>query len=304
MAPAEAAGLPATSGGLGCNPPRAVFECLGMTTPIRFGISTCPNDTFAYHAILERRIDLRGLDFRIELLDVQELNERLAAGDFDVAKASFHAALEMTDRIGVLPVGSALGFGVGPLLLAAAPDRIPSGSADRVFCPGAKTTATLLYRLFWPGAGRVEQTVFDRILPALSRGEADFGVCIHEGRFTYREHGLHLVEDLGERFEREAAAPLPLGGIFARHELGDSLHARVAAVLRDSLDHALANREETRSTMRRYAQELDDAVIDAHVDLYVNEWTRDLGEVGERALARLFELATEARIVAKAASPL
>jgi len=261
-----------------------------MTRTIRFGLSTCPNDTYAYHAILEHRIETGDLRFECELLDVQELNEGLACGRFDVAKASFFAALHRAGEYGILPVGAALGFGVGPLLLASRPDTRPGDAREavgpRVLCPGEQTTATLLYRIFH-GAGRVEQTRFDRILPALARGEADFGVCIHEARFTWKRWGAHLVEDLGERFERETGAPLPLGGVLARHALGDELHRTIAAVLRASIDYAHAHPVEALATMRRYASELDDDVIRSHVDLYVNERTRDLGEPGRRALEAL-----------------
>ena len=263
--------------------------------PIHLGISTCPNDTFAFHGILEKRVDLRGLEFRLELLDVEELNRRLFAGDFDVAKASFHAALLLAGDLGVLPVGSALGFGVGPLLLAARPgthprDLVASAHGPRparVLCPGEHTTATLLYRLFHADEGALEQVVFSDIMPALETGAADFGVCIHEGRFTWQEHGLALVEDLGDAWERATSTPLPLGGILARHCLGNETIRTVAKVIHDSLGYALAHREATLPTMRRHAQELSDDVLFQHVDLYVNEWTRDLADSGRRALLTL-----------------
>ena len=279
-------------------------------TPIHLGISTCPNDTFAFHGILEGKVDRRGLDFRIELLDVEELNRRLFAGDFDVAKASFHAALLLRDQLGVMPVGSALGFGVGPLLLAARPgthprDPVPQphgGSRPaRVLCPGAHTTATLLYELFHPGEGALEQVVFSDIMPALESGDADFGVCIHEGRFTWREHGLALVEDLGTVWEAATGAPLPLGGILARHALGVDVIDTVTAVIRDSLDHGRRHRGETAPTMRRYAQELSDDVMFQHVDLYVNDWTTDLGDTGRAALETLDGQARRAGVVARGA---
>ena len=282
-------------------------------TPIHLGISTCPNDTFAFHGILERKVDLRGLDFRVDLLDVEELNRRLFAGDFDVAKASFHAALRLRGALGVLPVGSALGFGVGPLLLAARPDTHPRdpipqprGGARpaRVVCPGAHTTATLLYELFHTDEGAVEQVVFSDIMPALEAGAADFGVCIHEGRFTWRAHGLALVEDLGAVWEKATAAPLPLGGILARHALGPDTIRTVTAVIRDSLAHARRHREETVPTMRRFAQELSDEVMFQHVDLYVNDWTTDLGDTGRAALETLDGQARRAGLGDSAAPPL
>ena len=282
-------------------------------TPIHLGISTCPNDTFAFHGILEGKVDPRGLDFRIELLDVEELNRRLFAGGFDVAKASFHAALLLREDLGVLPVGSALGFGVGPLLLAARPrthprDPVPAAGGGsrpaRVLCPGAHTTATLLYELFHAGEGALEQVVFSDIMPALESGDADFGVCIHEGRFTWHAHGLALVEDLGAVWEETTGAPLPLGGILARHALGGDTIDIVTTVIRDSLAHARAYRAETVPTMRRYAQELSDEVMFQHVDLYVNEWTTDLGDTGREALATLDRRARRAGVAISGAPPL
>ncbi len=278
-------------------------------TPIHLGISTCPNDTFAFHGILEGKVDPRGLDFRVELLDVEELNRRLFDGDFDVAKASFHAALLLRGDLGVLPVGSALGFGVGPLLLAARPgvhprDPVPrpdGGSRPaRVLCPGAHTTAALLYELFHAGEGAVEQVVFSDIMPALESGTADFGVCIHEGRFTWRAHGLALVEDLGTVWERATGTPLPLGGILARHALGSETIRTVTDVIRDSLAHARGHRAETVPTMRRYAQELSDDVMFQHVDLYVNDWTTDLGDTGRGAIETLDLRARRAGVAAAA----
>ncbi len=277
-----------------------------MTTPIHLGISTCPNDTFAFHAIMERKIELRGLDFHIELQDVEQLNRRLFTGEFDVCKASFHAALLLADELGVLSSGSALGYGVGPLLLGAKSNALPGDNvlsaegATRpaiVLCPGQHTTATLLYRLFHPSEGEVRHVVFSEIMPALESGAADFGVCIHEGRFTWKQRGLALVEDLGTRWEEATGTPLPLGGILARHRLGASLLRQVQQVVRDSIEYAQAHRDETVSTMRRYAQELSDDVIFAHVDLYVNEWTRELGETGRTALHKLYERAQQADIL-------
>ena len=161
----------------------------GGRMKLRLGLSTCPNDTFAFHAILERRIDLRGLEFDAELLDVQQLNDGLFAGRYDVSKASFYAALLLAGDYGVVRAGSALGFGVGPLIVAARPDVAPE-TAARVLCPGETTTATLLYRCLHPGQGEIHHAVFSDIGAALRRGDADLGVLIHEGRLTYERDGL------------------------------------------------------------------------------------------------------------------
>ncbi len=258
-----------------------------MSRTIRLGISPCPNDTFAFHGLLTNRVDTGPLRFEIELLDIERLNERMLSGDFDVCKVSFAAALAMAHDIVVLPSGSALGFGVGPLLLAAAPDTHPSSTEQVTLCPGRHTTASLLFSLFHPQSTRVEQVVFSDIMPRLEQGSADFGVCIHEGRFTWRERGLCLVEDLGTRWETETGCPLPLGGIVARRMLSHDVIAAIQKSIHESLTLALAAPEAALPTMRAHAQEFDDRVLMQHVELYVNDWTRDLGAVGRRALAEL-----------------
>lgn len=275
-----------------------------MTIPIRLAISTCPNDTFAFHGLMTRAVDWRGLEFQLELLDIQQLNDRLHAGDFDVAKTSFFAALKLAEATVVLPSGSALGYQVGPLLLASQPDSVPSGPDQVTLCPGDDTTAALLFQLFHPATTEVRHVVFSDIMPALERGEADFGVCIHEGRFTWQQAGLSLVEDLGTRWETATGCPLPLGGIVARRSLSDDVMRRVQAVIHDSLQFALANRDAPLPTMRRYAQEFDDAVLMQHVDLYVNEWTLDLGDIGRNALQELSQRATAAGVLTEQAVPL
>ena len=271
-----------------------------MSRAIRLGISTCPNDTFAFHALMQRRVDWRGMDFQIELLDIQQLNDRLFDDDLDVAKTSFHAALLLADRYAVLPVGSALGFGVGPLLLAADKEvsQRPESADQLTLCPGQHTTATLLFNLFYPGTTKIDHVVFSDIMPRLKSGKADFGVCIHEGRFTWQDEGLGCVEDLGTRWESETNCPLPLGGLVASKNLDQNVTATITAVIRDSLELAIADPDSALPTMRKHAQEFDDAVLMKHVELYVNEWTQDLGEVGKRALGELSRRARASQLVA------
>ncbi|MBK7876403.1 MAG: hypothetical protein IPJ77_11720 [Planctomycetes bacterium] len=277
---------------------------------LALGISPCPNDTFAFHGLLTRAVRVPGLELDFELLDVQALNEAIAARRFHAAKSSSAAALRQGADWIALRAGSALGYGVGPVLLAApgraaqldARGRIPEGA--RVLCPGDATTANLLYRLFRAGEGHIEQVVFSDILPALQRGEADFGVCIHEGRFTWPSYGLSFVQDLGATWERHANAPLPLGVILGRRDLGLPVLRALDAGLRASLDHARANPDEAFTTMRLYAQELDDEALWKHVELYVNAWTRDLGAEGADALRRLLGCARASGWVAEHAHPL
>ncbi|PAY19568.1 hypothetical protein CKO51_10640 [Rhodopirellula sp. SM50] len=272
-----------------------------MSEKIRLGISTCPNDTFAFHALMNRLVDWRGLEFDLRLLDIQQLNDELFAGKFDVAKCSFHAALLLSDSMVVLPTGSALGFGVGPLLLSsksvASTDAVPATADQITLCPGQHTTATLLFGLFYPHTTSIEQVVFSEIMPRLVQSSADFGVCIHEGRFTWQDQGLGLVEDLGTRWENETQCPLPLGGLVGDKRLPDDVLWKVQSVVRDSLEYSLADPEGALETMRHHAQEFDDEVLMQHVHLYVNEWTVDLGDTGAGALNRLNEKAKLAGIL-------
>ena len=277
---------------------------MSQPTPIRLAISTCPNDTFAFHGLIQREVDWRGLEFETRLLDIEQLNEGWLRGDFDVAKASFSLALSLTDSTVVLPVGSALGFGVGPLLLGREPGVRPKSAQQIVLCPGQHTTATLLFRLFHPQSATEKHVVFSEIIPGLERGQADFGICIHEGRFTYAQHGLQLVEDLGIRWESETACPLPLGGLLATRSLPEEMRRTVIAVILDSLQLALSRPEAALPTMREHAQEFDDDVLMKHVELYVNDWTVDLGPDGRMALESLQRQARAANVTEMGDAPI
>ncbi|GIW99580.1 MAG: 1,4-dihydroxy-6-naphtoate synthase [Pirellulaceae bacterium] len=254
---------------------------------IRLGISTCPNDTFAFHALLTGQVHPSGVELEIELMDIEELNERMSNGQLDAAKVSYAAAVDMAADIWVLPSGSALGYGVGPLLLAARPDTQPQSPEQLALCPGRWTTAALLFQLFYPQTARVEHVVFSQIMPRLKARHADFGVCIHEGRFTWQEQGLHLVEDLGQRWETETGQPLPLGGLVVRRRVGREAASALQQAVRASLEYAKNDPQLALPTMRRYAQEFADHVLMQHVDLYVNRWTYDLGDEGRAAIACL-----------------
>ncbi len=278
-------------------------------TTIEIGISTCPNDTFAFDGLLRGEVTIEGVRLNFHLLDIDELNQALFAGRLDVAKASFYAALLLAERMWVLPCGAALGFGVGPLLLAARPGSTPDSpqvgaGRDRpvYVCPGEHTTAHLLLRLFHGAAIReqraeVRQVVFPEVFAELKAGTADFGVCIHEGRFTWQDHQLSCVEDLGARWECSTGQPLPLGGILARRELDCGVLSRVADGIARSIALARENPEATLPMMRRHAQEQSDDVLWQHVGLYVNDWTQELGAVGRRALKTLHDRAILAEII-------
>ena len=252
-------------------------------------ISTCPNDTFMFHAILERRIDLRGLEFDVTLCDIQELNLGMQAERYDFCKASSVAALRAAESYELCASGAALGYGVGPLLLRRR-DAPPLEEGARVLCPGESTTANALFRHFYPEGGDVSQVVFSDIMPALRDARADYGVVIHEGRFTYASFGLECVADLGTLWEERYAMPLPLGCVVANRRVPADSRQRFADVVRASVEYAYAHRQETLSTMRKYAQELDDNALWAHVELYVNDWSVDLGDQGRQAFSCLAEV--------------
>lgn len=266
-----------------------------MSERLIIGISPCPNDTFAFAGLLEHASDSAGLELQFQTHDVQELNERLARGEFDAAKASFHAALRLSRETAVLSAGSALGFGVGPLLLARK-NAPPLDGTAKVLCPGEWTTASLLYQLFH-GPAKVEQTLFSKIMPALEQSRADYGVCIHEGRFTWREHGLECIEDLGSRWENAFGCALPLGGILFRRRLGSALAERLAFAIENSIAWAYANRDRALRVMQRHAQEFSDDVLWAHVELYVNAQTVCLTNASREALGLLSTLALKLRLV-------
>ena len=269
-----------------------------MSPALRVGISTCPNDTFAFAGLLLGEVDPADLQLSFELADVQVLNRALARGAYDLCKASFHAALARSAEVVALPVGAALGFGVGPVLLARRPGRMPGelrqdGGPMRVLGPGPDTTAALLYELYHRGEGVLEHAVFSDIIPAVQSGAADLGLCIHEARFTFADRGLHLVEDLGARWEADCGLPLPLGGLFARASLEAGTLDALSRAVQNSLAWGGENRGRALEVMRAHAAEQDDRVLWAHVELYVNELTRSLGEQGRAAIRALAERAAE-----------
>jgi 1,4-dihydroxy-6-naphthoate synthase len=250
---------------------------------LTFGFSPCPNDTFAFHALVDGLVDA---PFAVEpvLLDIEELNRRAYAGELDLTKLSFGAVAGVGDRYRLLRSGAALGRGVGPLVVAR--EKLQLAGA-RIAIPGRETTAYLLLRLAEPELGEVVELRYDRILGAVAAGEVDAGLIIHESRFTYADHGLVAVSDLGSWWERDTGLPVPLAGIFARADLDDAAIAAAEVAIRDSVEHAFAHPEASRGYVRAHSQEMSDDVCDAHIALYVNEFSVDLGDEGMVAIERL-----------------
>lgn len=257
---------------------------------LTLGISPCPNDTFIFDALVNGLVDAGDLSFEVFHEDVQTLNEWALEGRLDVSKVSYGVLPRLADRYALLESGGALGQGVGPLLVARPGTTAFDPATMRVAIPGRDTTAHLLFSLAFPAAAHKRFQVFSGIEDAVLAGEVEAGVIIHESRFTYAQRGLVRLLDLGEHWERRTGAPIPLGGIVARRALEPAVRRRVDALVRRSLEHAEARRPALSDYVRRHAQELDEAVMRQHVDLYVNGYSHALGEPGRRAVATLLEV--------------
>lgn len=265
---------------------------MGSPTPNRLtlGFSPCPNDTFMFDALVHGRVDTGGVGFEVVMEDIEALNERaLDPGrSLDVTKVSAALLPAIHDRYVVLRSGAALGFGVGPLVVRRRDDVALRGLADlagkRVGIPGVHTTAYALFRRYAPSTAIVEAMRFESIMPKVARGELDAGLVIHESRFTYPDHGLVELADLGTLWEHETSAPLPLGIIVARRTLDAAVLDVLSTWLRQSIARAMHHPEEPRAYVQQHAQELDPSVQARHIALYVNERSVDLGDDGRRAL--------------------
>jgi 1,4-dihydroxy-6-naphthoate synthase len=259
-----------------------------------------------FDAIVNGRIDLEGLEFTPHLADVEALNKAAFAGEADVTKLSYHAYAYCIGDYVLLDAGSALGRNCGPLLISKRPvskDEVAAGGLS-IAIPGKYTTANFLLGLAFPEAQRKTELVFSEIEPALLAGRFDAGLIIHENRFTYEAKGLKKIIDLGEFWEGETGAPIPLGGIVIRRSLPDEVKQRVNRVLRRSVEYAFAYRTASLDYVRAHAQEMSEDVMYRHIDLYVNEYSVDLGAEGRRAVELLFARASATGIIPSAAGAL
>jgi len=251
---------------------------------LSLGFSPCPNDTFVFHALVHGLVDGPGFAQPV-YADIDVLNARALADDLDVVKVSYGVLPDLSGYT-LLASGGALGRSCGPLVLTRSPGESLVGKTVAV--PGEQTTAYLLLRLWDPGFGGVEVMPFDTIMPAVRDGRVDAGLVIHESRFTYRDYGLHAVADLGDWWEDETGLPIPLGAIVARSGLDT---AAIESAIRASVEYAWAHPEASRDYVLAHSQELAPEVVDAHIALYVNELTRDLGDEGRRAVDELLRRA-------------
>jgi 1,4-dihydroxy-6-naphthoate synthase len=266
---------------------------------LSLGFSPCPNDCFMFDAIVNKRIDLEGLEFSVRLADVEALNQAAFAGDADVTKLSYHAYAFCIGDYVLLDAGSALGRNCGPLLIskrAISRDEVAAGRL-RIAIPGKYTTANFLLGLAFPQARDKTALVFSEIEPALLQDRFDAGLIIHENRFTYAAKGLRKIIDLGEFWEEETGAPIPLGGIVIKRSMPDDVKQRVNRVIRRSVEYAFAHRTASLDYVRSHAQEMSEDVMYKHIDLYVNDYSVDLGREGRRAVELLFERAAATGII-------
>jgi 1,4-dihydroxy-6-naphthoate synthase len=272
---------------------------------LSLGYSPCPNDTFIFYALVHGKIPMDGLAFREMLEDVETLNQMARRSALDVTKASFHACGHLREGYCLLRSGGALGKGCGPLLVARENIGIEDLGKRTVAVPGRLTTALLLLRIFgFSSEENIRVMPFDRIIDAVKSGQADFGLIIHESRFTYERAGLKKVMDLGEWWEKETGLPLPLGGILARRDLGEPLIRKIEALIRESIEYAFSKRAEPLSYIRKHSQEMEEEVIEKHIRLYVNTYSLDVGDEGVRAVEELFRRSEEKGIIPRSSQPL
>ncbi len=263
---------------------------------LSLGYSPCPNDTFIFYGMVHGTIP-NAPDFHEVLEDIETLNRMAFGQELDVTKISFHALAHLRDKYCLLHSGGALGRGCGPLVVSQktiGPDDL-SGKAIAI--PGRLTTAALLLRLFNPTIENLITLPFHLIMEAVSKGEVDAGVIIHESRFTYPDYGLQKVIDLGTWWEASTGHPIPLGGILARRTQGEDTIRRVDTTMNASVQYAYDHPDEVRGYIRQHAQEMDESVMQQHIDLYVNRHTVDYGADGEAAIRDLYERAESAGIV-------
>ena len=258
---------------------------------LSLGFSPCPNDTFIFDALVNKKIDTQGIDFIVQLEDVQTLNNLARGGNLDISKISYGVLPLVLNEYIVLNSGGALGAGVGPLLIAK--NEIPDIQERdfRVAIPGNTTTAHMLFSLAFPHIQRKNFLVFNQIEDAVLDGVVDAGVIIHENRFTYMQRGLVKLMDLGEYWEKNTGVAIPLGGIVMRRSLGNELIRQVDNLVKQSVVYAFANHHEQLTPyVKAHAQEMSEEVMRQHIDLYVNDYSIALGSKGKAAVAKLLEV--------------
>ena len=264
---------------------------------LSLGISTCPNDTFIFDAMVNSKLDTGGLAFDCDLSDVEKLNNRALKAEFDITKISYHAYAFASDDYILLNSGSALGFNNGPLLVAKS-EMEPDDLEDKpVAVPGRLTTASLLLGIIYPGIKDKREYIFSDIEDIILREEAAAGLLIHENRFTYRDKGLCKIRDLGEEWDKQTSMPIPLGGIAVKRSLGEKTILQLQEILAASIAHAYNDPLSSYDFVKKYAASMEKDIMYKHIDLYVNDFSRELGEQGRKAVRLLYEKAAAVKVI-------
>jgi 1,4-dihydroxy-6-naphthoate synthase len=256
---------------------------------LTLGFSPCPNDTFIFDALVHHKIDTEGLNFEFELLDVETLNQKALKGAFHITKLSYHAFAYVANEYILLNAGSALGKGCGPLLIAKKPMSATEITNGKVAIPGEMTTANFLFSLEYPEAKQKTAVVFSQIEDRVLNGTFDAGVIIHENRFTYAQKGLVKISDLGAEWEKNTGFPIPLGGIAIQRSFPLELQQTVDRLIKKSIVFAFDNPSVSMPFVRQHAQEMDENVRMQHINLYVNQYSINLGEEGKKAVVHLMQ---------------
>lgn len=276
--------------------------------------SSCPNDTFIFNALAHRLIQTNDFNFKITMADVETLNKQAAKSVFDITKLSFATFGKLQDQYALLRTGAALGRGCGPLVVSL-PGKVMAASSMKrlaVAVPGSGTTAYVLFSLFikdnFPDVDPdIVPMPFEKIMPAVKDGTADFGVIIHEGRFIYQNMGLECLADLGAWWEEKTSLPIPLGCIAIKRSIyknDSNIASTVEKLIGQSIQYAFDHPESGADYIKKHAQELDDNVIDQHINLYVNEFSKDIGTEGEAAILTFFKKAEDAGIISSGSQPI
>jgi len=266
-----------------------------MNLKLTLGFSPCPNDTFIFDALANKKIDTGGLDFDVWLEDVETLNQWALQGRLDITKLSFPAFFQSLDNYILLNSGSALGKGVGPLLVKNKGFEIGNISEHSILIPGINTTANLLLSFAYPEAVNKRPMLFSEIEDLVISKLADLGVIIHENRFTYQQKGLEKLADLGEIWEKKMKVPIPLGGIAVKRDIDRLVSLKVEKLIKQSLEFAFARYPEIADYVKDHSQSMSEDVMRQHIDLYVNDFSLDIGKRGKDAIVSLFRVFTSLR---------
>ena len=273
------------------------------------GHSPDPDDAFMFYAMAENKIDLRGYRFEHRLEDIQTLNERALRGELHISAISIHAFAYVSDRYALLPCGASMGDGYGPMVITTSRDGLGAEASDEeirswlrnrtIAIPGKMTSAYLALQLYLGGFDHIV-VPFDQIFAAVKKGEAAAGLIIHEGQLTYSQAGFTKILDLGEWWKRETALPLPLGGNVLRKDIAPTVQRDLLEIMRESIDYGLAHRDAAVRHSMPYARDMDANLAGKFIGMYVNDYTRDYGTTGRRAVREFLQMADRRGYLEKA----